>query len=199
MKLFRSSYSDFTDEQLMQKMASGDKRAFDDLYKRYATPLLNYFFRMLWKDREKAEDFVHDLFAKIIQKPDSFDATRSFKTWIYSVANNMCKNEYKRQDVRSGTKNGLEEYTAVADETLNAVFQTHHVLFGEEFQQKLDELDEKHREAFIYRHIEGLSIKEIADILKISEGTIKSRIFYATKYLAEELIHYQPEKTKHHG
>lgn len=199
MKLFRSSYSDFTDEQLMQKMASGDKRAFDDLYKRYATPLLNYFFRMLWKDREKAEDFVHDLFAKIIQKPDSFDATRSFKTWIYSVANNMCKNEYKRQDVRSGTKNGLEEYTAVADETLNAAFQTHHVLFGEEFQQKLDELDEKHREAFIYRHIEGLSIKEIADILKISEGTIKSRIFYATKYLAEELIHYQPEKSKHHG
>lgn len=199
MGLFKSSYKEHTDEVLMQKNASGDKRAFDELYGRYATPLLNYFFRMLWKDREKAEDFVHDLFAKIIQKPESFDASRTFKTWIYSVANNMCKNEYKRQEVRSGMKNGLEEYTAIADDTVNALQQTHHSLFGEEFQQKLDELDEKHREAFVFRHIEGLSIKEIADILKISEGTIKSRIFYATKYLAEELIHYQPEKSKHHG
>ncbi len=199
MGLFKSSYKEHTDEVLMQKNASGDKRAFDELYGRYATPLLNYFFRMLWKDREKAEDFVHDLFAKIIQKPESFDASRTFKTWIYSVANNMCKNEYKRQEVRSGMKNGLEEYTAIADDTVNALQQTHHSLFGEEFQQKLDELDEKHREAFVFRHIEGLSIKEIADILKISEGTIKSRIFYATKYLAEELVHYQPEKSKHHG
>lgn len=199
MKLFKTSYNEYTDEVLMQKIASGDKRAFNIVYERYATPLLNYFFRMLWKDREKAEDFVHDLFAKIIQKPESFDTTRSFKTWIYSVANNMCKNEYKRQEVRSGTRNGLEEYTAIADESVNAFKQTHHSLFSEEFQKKLDELDEKHREAFIYRHIEGLSIKEIADILKISEGTIKSRIFYATKYLAEELIHYQPEKSKHHG
>lgn len=199
MGLFKSSYKEYSDEILMQKIASGDKRAFNDLYDRYATPLLNYFFRMLWKDREKAEDFVHDLFAKIIQKPDSFDTKRTFKTWIYSVANNMCKNEYKRQEVRSGMKNGLEEYAAIADDTVNAVQQTHHSMFGEEFQIKLDQLDEKQREAFIYRHIEGLSIKEIADILKISEGTIKSRIFYATKYLAEELVHYQPEKSQHHG
>lgn len=199
MKLFKSSYKEYTDELLMQKIASGDKRAFDDLYERYATPLLNYFFRMLWKDREKAEDFVHDLFAKIIQKPELFDTTRTFKTWVYSVANNMCKNEYKRQEVRSGTQNGLEAYSAVADESVNALQQTHHSLFGKEFQVKLNELDEKHKEVFVFRHIEGLSIKEIADILKISEGTIKSRIFYATKYLAKELVHYQPEKSKHHG
>lgn len=199
MKLFKTSYNDYTDEVLMQKITSGDKRAFNAVYERYATPLLNYFFRMLWKDREKAEDFVHDLFTKIIQKPESFDATRSFKTWIYSVANNMCKNEYKRQEVRSGTKNGLEEYVAVADDSFNALTETHHVLFGTEFQEKLNELDEKHKEAFIYRHIEGLSIKEIAEILKISEGTIKSRIFYATKYLAEALRHYQPEKNKQYG
>ncbi len=199
MGLFRVSYKDYTDEILMQKIASGDKRAFDDLYKRYATPLLNYFFRMLWKDREKAEDFVHDLFAKIVQKPDSFDTSRTFKTWIYSVANNMCKNEYKKQEVRSGTKNGLEEYETIADSNENALNQAHQTLFGEEFQVKLNELDEKHREAFVYRHIEGLSIKEIAEILNISEGTIKSRIFYATKYLAEELVHYQPEKSQSHG
>lgn len=199
MKLFRSSYTDLTDEQLMKKIASGEKRAFDTLYQRYAQALLNYFYRMLWKDREKAEDFVQDLFTKIIQNPSSFDTNRTFKTWIYSVANNMCKNEYKKQAVRAGTRNGLEDHLAVADGAESAFSQTHYTLFNEAFQKKLQELDDKQREAFIFRHIEGLSIKEIAEILKISEGTIKSRIFYATKFLAQELTQYKPEKTISHG
>lgn len=182
----------------MQKIAEGDHRAFDNLYNRYSTPLLNYFFRMLWKDREKAEDFVHDLFAKIIQNPSSFDTTRTFKTWLYSIANNMCKNEYKKQQVRSGTINGLDTHANVTDNSGNVMHEAHHTLFREEFNQKLNELDEKHREAFTYRHIDGLSIKEIAEILQINEGTIKSRIFYATKYLAKELTHYQSEKSMNH-
>ncbi|MCO5260093.1 MAG: RNA polymerase sigma factor [Crocinitomicaceae bacterium] len=199
MRLFKTSYEQYTDESLMKKLASGEKQAFDVLYDRYASALFNYFYRMLWKDKEKAEDFVHDFFSKIIQKPTSFDTSRSFKTWMYSVANNMCKNEYKRQAVRAGTKNGLEDSYGIASESENAFSQTHFSIFKNEFEKKLNLLDEKHREAFIFRHIEGLSIKEIADLLKISEGTIKSRIFYATKHLAEELSHYQQEKTKHHG
>lgn len=199
MRLFKTAYDKCSDEELMKRLTSGEKQAFDVLYTRYATLLLNYFFRMLWKDREKAEDFVHDLFAKIIQNPTSFDTTRNFKTWIYSVANNMCKNEYKKQAVRAGTKNGLEDYMAVPEETDGVFKQTHFTLFKNEFEEKLNQLDDKHREAFIFRHIEGLSIKEIADLLQINEGTIKSRIFYATKQLAEELAHYQPEKSKHHG
>lgn len=199
MKWFRSSYLDESDEQLMKKIASGEKRAFDALYQRYAQALLNYFYRMLWKDREKAEDFVQDLFTKIIQNPTAFDTSRTFKTWMYSVANNMCKNEYKKQAVRAGTRNGLEDHLAVSDTAENAFSQTHYTLFSEAFQVKLQELDNKQREAFIFRHIEGLSIKEIAEILSISEGTVKSRIFYATKFLAQELTHYKPEKTISHG
>jgi RNA polymerase sigma-70 factor (ECF subfamily) len=64
--------------------------------------------------------------------------------------------------------------------------------FQDAFSQKLSELDEKHREAFTLRHIDGLSIKEIADVLGANEGTIKSRIFYAIKYLAEGLKEFNP-------
>jgi RNA polymerase sigma-70 factor (ECF subfamily) len=56
----------------------------------------------------------------------------------------------------------------------------------------LDELDDKHKEVFSLRHIEGLSIKEIAEVLEINEGTVKSRLFYATKYLAESLKEFNP-------
>ena len=192
MRLVKPQYSSMTDEALMQAISKGEKRAFDELYARYSKPLLTYFIRMLWKDREKAEDFVHDLFAKIIQKPEYFDPTRAFKTWMYSVANNMCKNEYKKQEVRKNTSNGIENHYSVNDPSVNVLGEVQDKQFKEVFTQRMSELDEKHSEAFHLRHVEGLSIKEIAEVLELNEGTVKSRVFYAIKYLAEGLKEFNP-------
>lgn len=185
-----------TDEQLVISMAGGDQRAFDHLYNRYSGPLVSYFMRMLWRDREKAEDFVHDFFTKLIHRPELFDTNRSFKTWMFSVANNMCKNEYKKQEIRKNTSNGLDSNYAVSDVNANTEKTVHHSLFKTAFEEQIQLLETKHREVFEMRHFDGLSIKEIADTLNINEGTIKSRLFYATKYLAEGLKHYQPEGSK---
>ncbi len=192
MRLVKPRYQDMTDESLMTAISKGDKRAFDQIYERYSGPLLGYFIRMLWKDREKAEDFVHDIFAKIIRKPELFDPSRSFKTWIYSVANNMCKNEYKKQEVRKNTSNGLDESYVVKDHNANVMSEVFDNQFRDEFEKSLEDLDLKHSEVFKLRHIEGLSIKEIAEILEISDGTVKSRLFYATKYLASSLEAFNP-------
>jgi RNA polymerase sigma-70 factor (ECF subfamily) len=146
----------------------------------------------MWKDKEKAEDFVHDLFAKIINKPESFDVDRTFKTWIYSVANNMVKNEYKKQEVRKNTSNGLDNTFAVSDQNTNVLDEVQDLFFQNAFQNCLMDLDEKHKEVFSLRHLDGLSIKEIAEVLEISDGTVKSRLFYATKYLSESLKEFNP-------
>ena len=151
-----------------------------------------YFKRNLWNDVEKAEDFVHDLFAKIIQQPESFDLTRNFKTWFYSVAGNMCKNEYKKQEVRKNTNYTVDENYSIADQHTNVMNTVQDVQFMEAFNEHIQGLDEKHSEVFKLRHFEGLSIKEIAEIVKANEGTIKSRLFYATKFLAERLKNFQP-------
>ena len=192
MRLIKPRYHEMTDESLMMAISKGDKRAFDEIYERYSGPLLGYFIRMLWKDREKAEDFVHDIFAKIIRKPQLFDPSRSFKTWIYSVANNMCKNEYKKQEVRKNTSNGLDESYAVKDHNTNVLGEVFDSQFRDEFEKSLMDLDIKHSEVFKLRHIDGLSIKEIAEVLEISDGTVKSRLFYATKYLASSLEAFNP-------
>lgn len=192
MRLIKPQYHSMSDENLMISVAKGDKRAFDEIYKRYAGPLLGYFTRMLWKDREKAEDFVHDIFAKIIRKPDLFDPSRKFKTWVYSVANNMCKNEYKKQEVRKNTSNGLDSSYAVSDQNANVISEVQDRQFRDQFEESLEALDVKHSEVFRLRHIDGLSIKEIAEILEISDGTVKSRLFYATKYLAKSLKDFNP-------
>ena len=192
MRLIKPQYKSMTDESLMMSISKGDKRAFDEVYARYSGPLLGYFMRLLWKDREKAEDFVHDLFAKIIRKPESFDVKRNFKTWLYSVANNMCKNEYKKQDVRKNTSSGLDSYYNLSDANSNVLFEVQDMQFRNEFEQRLVDLDEKHSEVFKLRHIEGLSIREISEVIDINEGTVKSSLFYATKYLAKSLKDFNP-------
>jgi len=192
MRLVKPRYKEMTDESLMIAISKGDKRAFNEIYERYSGPLLGYFMRMLWRDREKAEDFVHDIFAKIIRKPELFDPTRKFKTWIYSVANNMCKNEYKKQEVRKNTTNGLDNSYAVKDNNVDVFSEVFDSQFRDEFMKSLQDLDLKHSEVFKLRHIDGLSIKEIAEVLEISDGTVKSRLFYATKYLAASLEDFNP-------
>ena len=190
MLFFKPSYKKSSDEELMLSISKGDKKAFDELYVRYADALLRYFSRLLWKDREKAEDFVHDLFAKIIQKPELFDASRTFKTWVYSVANNMCKNEYKKQEVRKNTTNGID-HVNVTDQH-DVLKETHESIFQNTYNESIQQLDSKHREVFSLRHEDGLSIKEIAEILDLNEGTVKSRLFYATKQLADLLKEFNP-------
>ena len=190
MRLFKAQHKKMNDEALMQAIANGDKFAFDEIYHRYASPLLGYFMRLLWRDREKAEDFVHDIFAKIINKPESFDVTRSFKTWLFAVACNMCKNEYKRKEVRKNTSIGIDNHISIKSD-VNVFNEVQDKIFMSAFDKSLVQLDEKHRDVFSLRHLQGFSLKEIADVLEINEGTVKSRLFYATKQLAEKLKEYQ--------
>ena len=191
MRVFKPKYSKLLDEELMVLLGKGDKRAFDEVYVRYAQPLFGYFMKLLARDNEKCEDMVHDLFAKIIRKPEYFDTRRSFRTWVYSVASNMCKNEYKRMAVRKNVKSDLasSEFLKSHEDTLKTV---HEKRFSDRLQAQLEEMDEKHKSVFVLRHFDGFSMKEIADALQINEGTVKSRLFYATKSLASALKEFNP-------
>jgi RNA polymerase sigma factor (sigma-70 family) len=190
VRLEGKKYDLMEDEQLLIALAGGDKRAFDNLYERYSKPLYYYFYRLLWKDAEKSQDFVQDFFTKLIHKPELFDTNRSFKTWMYSVASNMCKNEYKKQEIRKPTSHVYSEDIPVKSDSTNALEITHQQLFKTRYEEEAKNLDHKHREVFEMRHFDGLALKEISLILEVNEGTIKSRLFYATKYLANALKEY---------
>ncbi len=190
MRLLKTTYKDLSDEQLVLEMQNGKELAFQELYDRYAKHLYQYFYRRMWKDKEKAEDFVHDLFTKLIKNPQAFDTTRSFKTWVFSVANNMTINEYKKQAVRQPVSNGLEENLSIAHSSA-VDSQLQDSMFKEALERELEQLDDKHREVFELRHIQGFSVKEIAETLQINEGTVKSRVFYAVKQLTEKLMEFK--------
>lgn len=192
MKVVSKKYKEYSDEELMAEVIKGNDRAFSEIYDRYSKAMLNYFYKMLWQDRELAEDFMQELFTKIIHKPNLFNVERSFKTWIYSIANNMCKNEYRKQEVRKGTSNNLNENISIANSEPSPDKKHDQGIFNDRLKEELDNLSDNHKNTFILRFKHDLSIKEIADIMETSEGTVKSRIFYTLKKLSENLQEFKP-------
>ena len=190
MIIVKKRFDSLSDEDLMVQLSLGEKCAFDEIYLRYSGVLFGYFNKMLWQDKEKAQDMVHDLFAKLIVNPTAFDANRSFKTWLFTIACNMCKNEFKKMEVRKNVSNSLDQHYSLKSED-NVLNTVQDKFFKVAFDESMESLDDKHREVFSLRHLQGLSMKEIADVLVINEGTVKSRLFYATKQLAEKLKDYQ--------
>jgi RNA polymerase sigma-70 factor (ECF subfamily) len=89
----KKAYNRYSDEQLIPLVVTGDDKAFNELYLRYNQRLLYYFYRMLGNSNDKAQDFLQDIFIKVIDKAHLFDNSRKFSTWIFSIAYNMCKNE----------------------------------------------------------------------------------------------------------
>ncbi len=182
-----------SDEALMARAAKGDSKAFALIYDRYAGKMQWYFLKMLGKDAEKARDFTQDLFVKLAEKPHLFDTDKKFSTWIYSVAHNMCKNEYRKLSIRHHVKGediGVEK--RISDEhAKDPAMELDKNTFEQMLELELRLLDENHRTAFLLRYKEEMSIKEIAEIMGTSEGTVKSRLFYTVKKLSEKLRSFE--------
>ena len=190
----QNAFGIYNDEELMLFITNGEVLAFDALYIKYSKPLMAYFFRMLNFDKNLAEDALQDLFLKIAEAPEKFDRTRSFKTWIFSVASNTCKNYYRHKNV---VNNSHTEIEYLKSQTLNYDFTnvTSKIdinLFNKQLEEVLNTLPHEKKEAFILKYQEDKSIIEIAEIQGSPEGTVKSRIFYATKLLEEKLIAFKP-------
>jgi RNA polymerase sigma-70 factor (ECF subfamily) len=181
-----------SDESLMGCVQDGNVEAIDNLYNRYSSRLLHYFHRMLNRDDERAQDFLHDLFVKIVDRPTAFDTKQSFCTWIFTVANNMCKNEYRRLEVRSRETTveqiRMDRHTGSVD----IDFDLDAKAFKQAVMDALEELEPSHRSTFLLRYQEDLTIREISDVLGCAEGTTKSRLHYVTKRLSKQLQEMNP-------
>jgi len=190
----KNKFSDLSDEELMLHICHGETLAFDEIYRRYGKRLLSYFMRMLNYDKSIAEDALQDTFMKIAERPDSFDGSRAFKTWIFSIASNYCKNVYRHEEVVRNSKHELAYTACLSDdfETKFAAQKLDGFTFRQALDQVLDELAPERKEAFILRYQEDRSIQEIAQIQNCPEGSVKSRLHYTVKILEEKLQHFKP-------
>jgi RNA polymerase sigma-70 factor (ECF subfamily) len=179
-----------TDELLMSLLKAGDSNAFSKLYERYSMLIYRYLLRNLNGDSGKAEDILHDIFLKIIEHKSNYDASRNFKTWIYSVATNQCRNAWKNEENRTRImeKHIPWEYKTIQNEEMIEKSD-----FSKKINQNISDLDPLAREIIVLRYYQELSIKEISTIVSIPEGTVKSKLFYTIKSLSKKLIHFNPK------
>lgn len=183
----------------MERIQHQDTSAFNELYHRYSQRLLLYFYRTLGGDEDKAQDFLQDIFLKIVQKPGLFQVDKRFSAWVFTVAHNLCKNEYRRLENRKAVENN-PDINPIAQSLQSANPHPDHNIDGKHFKnalfQELDKFDENHRSTFLLRHQQNLCIEEISEILNCPEGTVKSRLYYTTKRLAARLKAFNPYSTQ---
>jgi RNA polymerase sigma-70 factor (ECF subfamily) len=138
-------------------------------------------------DIDSAQDFLQDLFIKIIDNSNTFNKTKKFSTWVYSIAYNMCKNEYRRLNMIK--KHATCNFTSGYD--------CNHKFGNEDLKKHLftmlGTLDIDKRNVFLLRFQEEYSIREISKIMDCPEGTVKSRLHYAIRYLSDKLSGFDPK------
>lgn len=181
------------DADLVSRAQAGDTRAFDALILKYGDKLYGLIYNMT-SNKEDTHDLMQDVFAKAYRSLPRFRGNSSFYTWIYQIAVNMTLNFLKKRKRRSGMS--LHEFdSAVRDDP--ALVDTTHEANPEvqsnlhELQQRLNEamqrLSERHRTVVTLYDIQGMPHGEIAKILKVSEGTVRSRLHYAHQQLQSYL------------
>ena len=182
----------FTDEQLMELFQNNKDGqgalAFDYLYNRHAKRMLNFFYYSLHNDFKKAQDFLHDLFLKIIENKARFDRNKQFQAWIYRMAINMCKNEFRSLAL----KKKFQDHALYSAEMSNTE-QT----MDRDLRVCIHSLEQEQRALIILRFKLNLSVREIASIIECPEGTVKSRLFYATRELSRMYKLENHGKRKH--
>ena len=189
------------DDELMERYRAGDENAFTLLVRRHQQPLVNFIARFI-NDRDGAEDLAQETFIRIFKASRRYQPGRAhFKTWMYHIASNLCKNElrnrgrrdrYKVDNVVDSNDDGdVEQIDLIERAPADASFQPEVALERKELddaiQTAIAELPEQYRMPLILRDLQGLSYDEISETLELRDGTTKSRINRARLMLKDKL------------
>jgi len=159
---------------------------FRTLYLEHGRRAQGFFMRMMGYDVQLARDMVQDLFTRIWEHRDRFKADASFTTWMFSIAYNMCKNEYRHKEVVQTYQEHIMTTTTdiATDDTLEQQ-QRRQML-----TKAINALPDNQKPLFLLRYEEELTVPEIARITMLPEGTVKTRLLTALKSVKESMDKY---------
>jgi RNA polymerase sigma-70 factor (ECF subfamily) len=175
-----------TDETLMQQFRDGNKDAFEVLYRRYEKPVLDFIYRMVM-DAAEAESLCQEAFFRVVKSRKRYRPTAQFKTWIFQIALNLCRDRLRRlrhrshlslnTPVRDHSDEGIEIQDLISDPDQDAV-------------AGLESLPQDEHLVVVMKEYQGMPYSEIAEIMNCPIGTLKSHNYRAHQKLKKILSKY---------
>ena len=176
-----------TDEQLMARAAAGSDTAFEELYRRYARRLKGFFFMQLGGDEELAADATHDVFLRAYEARNRYQEGRKVDTWLFTIAYNICKNHYRSNAYEAQLLASLDA-EPVSNQQIEVDLDA--AILDEALAQVLNELPAPLHQIFSLHYQEELTIPQIAEIVGVPEGTVKSRLHKTMNIIRKKLNNY---------
>lgn len=182
-----------SDHLLMKEVRDGDTRKLAVLFERYHKALFHFFVHMNG-DRDLSEDLVQDVFFRMLRYRHTYDPSHSFTAWMYQIARNASVDHARKRKPEVPIAGGsMEEEGTTNHEPVSEIPAADEQLHKQQelklLRQALDRLPEEKREILILSRFQNLKYEEIAQVLGCELGTVKVRVYRATRALGE--IYFQ--------
>jgi RNA polymerase sigma-70 factor, ECF subfamily len=172
-----------SDEDLVKRVAGGDRLAMQTLFSRHQMRVFRFVLRMV-RDESVAEDMISEVFLDLWRQADRFEARSSVSTWLLAIARNKALSALRKRREAS-LEDGVAE--AIADEADDPAVILQKQDKGAAMRACIDRLSVEHREVIDLVYYHETSVEEVAQIVGIPENTVKTRLFHARKKLSELL------------
>jgi len=177
-------YKSLSDNALMEQfIRQRDPRVFAQVYERHFVNLSKYI-TWLSQDIALSKDITQTVLLKIFRNPQRFDTQKDFKVWLFVLARNQWKNQIRDIRTREKYLTEIEQSKAMEVHPPKTEQQEERLT---QIRKAIKGLSDHHQEVVTLKYINNLTIKEISEILECSEGTIKSRLFYALENLRNRI------------
>jgi len=191
-------YSTLTDQEVIARAREGREAAYRELIGRYERPVFSLIYRLV-RNREQAEDLAQETFIKVLNALDRYDPAYKFSSWIFKIAHNTALDQLRRKGpevlsldgsphARDASEVSATTLTAVAaDEDPEAYASSREI--GREIEAAIATLRAEYRTAILLWHVEGRPYEEIAEIMGVPLGTVKTYIHRGRNELRQRLAH----------
>jgi len=188
-----------SDEELMLSYRGGDEAAFEMLYRRHEKPLLNFFYRVVMNAVE-AENLCQETFFRIVRAKKKYETTAKFKTWLFQIALNLCRDRVRRMkhrshlslntQVSSQNDGDIELQDLISDPSSDLEKHMETEELGALVQGAIMSLPEDEHLVVVLKEYQGTKFSEIANIMNCPIGTVKSLNYRAHRKLRKILAKY---------
>ena len=180
------------DEDLARRFAAGDAGAFDTLVRRHRDAVYRFVRWRLGAAREEAEDVTQDVLVEMLRSLPRYEGRSRLRTWVLGLAHNLCRRRrragQRAEAAGPDPARGRPELSAVADRAIDVEALLARRELQERVRSAIDALAPGQRDVVLLREIEGLTYEEIATVLDVPIGTVRSRLHNARAALAECLV-----------